>query len=91
MESVGVSHLGLITMNLMNSSHQGWLMCLKGESLLCSGLADSNKSLHALRVDALDVEWPCQGLTALHDRKKLSEYILCYELINLKLIIHLAF
>lgn len=44
-------------------------MNLKGECLLCSGLADSNKSLYALCGEALDVELPCQGLTALHDIK----------------------
>lgn len=42
-------------------------MSLKGECLLCSGLADSNKSLRVLRRGALDVEQPRQGLTALHD------------------------
>lgn len=44
-------------------------MSLKGKCLLCSRLADNNKSLGALCGDASDVEWPCQGLTALHDTK----------------------
>lgn len=66
-------------------------MSLKGKCLLCSRLADSNKSLGALCSDASDVEWPCQGLTALHDKKKShAEYTLCYELINVKLINNLV-
>lgn len=89
-QSVGSSHLRLITIPFMSSSRQSWLMSLKGECLLCSGLADSNKSLRALCGEALDVEWPCHGLTSLHDKKAMPKTALCYELINLKQINNLA-
>lgn len=45
------------------------LMALKGELWLCSGLADSSRSLWVPCSHASDVAWPCQGLAALLDRK----------------------